>query len=55
MSSVLQKTDGNGEYTLKNFICSNRETPPENLELEKDFKSFLEQGITNIIRKGFIY
>ena len=55
MSSVLQKTEGSHGYTLKNFICSNRQTPPENMELERDFKKFLEQGITQMIRQGLNY
>ena len=51
MSSILQRCEDDC-FVLKNFICSNRETPPENKELEIDFKIFLEKGISKIRRSG---
>merc|ERR1712156_69985 len=50
MASVLRKQEGD-VYTLVNFNCSDKkETPAENKELEEDFKSFLEKGISRISR-----
>ena len=50
MASVLRKQEGDA-YTLVNFNCSaKKETPAENKELEEDFKSFLEKGISRISR-----
>ena len=50
MASVLRKQEGDA-YTLVNFNCSDKkETPAENKELEEDFKSFLEKGISRISR-----
>ena len=50
MASQLRQEERG--FSLVKFICSNRETPPENKELEEDFKKFLERGITSIVRDG---
>ena len=52
MTSVLRREEGEA-YSLQQFICSNKkETPPENKDLETDFKTFLEKGICMISRTG---
>ena len=52
MTSVLRREEGEA-YSLQQFICSNKkETPPENKDLEADFKTFLEKGICMISRTG---
>eukprot|EP00092_Neocalanus_flemingeri_P022431 GFUD01024328.1.p1 GENE.GFUD01024328.1~~GFUD01024328.1.p1 ORF type:complete len:162 (+),score=52.38 GFUD01024328.1:71-487(+) len=51
MVSMLKRVEG-GSFSLVKLNCSNKETPPENKELEAEFKSFLEQGITNLVRDG---
>ena len=52
MTSVLRREEGDN-YSLQQFICSNKkETPPENKDLEADFKTFLEKGICMISRTG---
>ena len=54
MTSVLRREEGDA-YSLQQFICSNKkETPPENKDLEVDFKTFLEKGICKISRTGKI-
>merc|ERR1711892_153903 len=51
MASVLKREEG-GKFNLVKFNCSNRDTPKENKELEDEFKTFLEQGISNLVREG---
>jgi hypothetical protein len=57
MASILKKTDDQNGFKLVNFNCSNKkETPKENIDLENDFKTFLEQGISSLVRDGeFFY
>eukprot|EP00091_Calanus_sinicus_P003337 TRINITY_DN134_c0_g1_i2.p1 TRINITY_DN134_c0_g1~~TRINITY_DN134_c0_g1_i2.p1 ORF type:complete len:136 (+),score=50.89 TRINITY_DN134_c0_g1_i2:140-547(+) len=50
MASMLKKVDG--KFQLVKLNCSNRECPKENRELEAEFKLFLEQGISNVVREG---
>merc|ERR1712034_308858 len=50
VASMLKKVDG--KFQLVKLNCSNKECPQENKELEAEFKSFLEQGISNILREG---
>ena len=50
MASQLRQEERG--FSLVKFICSNRDTPPENKELEEDFKKFLERGITSIVKEG---
>jgi hypothetical protein len=45
MASMLKKVD-------EKLNCSNRECRQENKELEAEFKCFLEQGISNVVREG---
>ena len=53
MASILKKTDDQNGFKLVNFNCSNKkETPKENKDLENDFKAFLEQGISSLVRDG---
>ena len=46
MASMLQKVDE--KFQLVKLNCSNRECP----ELKAEFKCFLEQGISNVVREG---
>eukprot|EP00092_Neocalanus_flemingeri_P074971 GFUD01092801.1.p1 GENE.GFUD01092801.1~~GFUD01092801.1.p1 ORF type:complete len:139 (+),score=52.30 GFUD01092801.1:78-494(+) len=51
MASMLKKVEDGEGFKLVNFNCSNKkETPKENKELEDDFKTFLEKGISNLVR-----
>eukprot|EP00092_Neocalanus_flemingeri_P012000 GFUD01012937.1.p1 GENE.GFUD01012937.1~~GFUD01012937.1.p1 ORF type:complete len:137 (+),score=35.54 GFUD01012937.1:270-680(+) len=51
MVSMLKRVEG-GKFGLVKLNCSNKDTPPENKELEEELKSFLEKGITHLIRDG---
>merc|ERR1712106_732124 len=51
MASMLKKVEGE-KFSLVKLNCSNRECPKENKELEAAFRSFLEQGISNVVREG---
>ena len=51
MASMLKRDEG-GKFNLVKFNCSNRDIPPENKDLEAEFKNFLEQGISNLVREG---
>ena len=56
MASILKKVDDQNGFKLVNFNCSNKkETPKENKDLENDFKAFLEQGISSLVREGEFY
>ena len=50
MASMLKKVDE--KFQLVKLNCSNRECRQENKELEAEFKCFLEQGISNVVREG---
>eukprot|EP00092_Neocalanus_flemingeri_P007275 GFUD01007855.1.p1 GENE.GFUD01007855.1~~GFUD01007855.1.p1 ORF type:complete len:139 (+),score=43.40 GFUD01007855.1:42-458(+) len=51
MVSMLKRDEG-GKFSLVKLNCTNRECPKENKELEAEFKIFLEQGISNLLRDG---
>ena len=56
MASILKKVDNQNGFKLVNFNCSNKkETPTENKYLLNDFKAFLEQGISSLVRDGESY
>ena len=56
MASILKRVDDQNGFKLVNFNCSNKkETPTENKDLEIDFKTFLENGISSIVRDGEFY
>ena len=56
MASILKKIDDQNGFKLVNFNCGNKkETPKENKDLENDFKAFLEQGISSLVRDGEFY
>merc|ERR1719431_1647578 len=48
---MLKREEG-GKFSLVKFNCSNRECPQENKEAEEEFKSFVEKGISNLVRDG---
>ena len=50
MSYMLEKVEE--KLQLVKLNCSNRECPQENKDLEAEFKCFLEQGISNVVREG---
>ena len=49
MVSMLKKVEGG--FNLVQFNCSKKETK-DNQELEAEFKTFLEKGISNIVKEG---
>eukprot|EP00092_Neocalanus_flemingeri_P094577 GFUD01120274.1.p1 GENE.GFUD01120274.1~~GFUD01120274.1.p1 ORF type:complete len:150 (-),score=31.61 GFUD01120274.1:103-519(-) len=51
VACMLKRVEG-GKFGLVKLNCSNKDTPPENKELEEELKSFLEKGITHLIRNG---
>ena len=53
MASMLKKMEDGSGFKFVHFTSSHKKkTPNENKELEEDFKSFLEKGISNLVRAG---
>ena len=56
MASMLKKLDDNEGFKLVNFNCSQKkETPEENKDLEEEFKAFLKNGISGLVRDGKVF
>ena len=51
IASILKKIDEQNGFQLVSFNCSiKKDTPKEDKDLESDFKSFLGQGISSLVR-----
>ena len=56
MASMLKKVEDGPGFKLVKFTCTEKkETPKENKELEDDFKAFLEKGISNLVKDGWLF